>query len=281
MQGRCPARKGEANDQDCVRPRQHRDEGGGGRKLGHVGADRGRGAPRRRPARQGRPACRRDGQAHGAQRQGQVHRSGRRDRRHHLVGQDERPHDPQSFRVAQGRFPRAPRRTSTPLSPATVRRLAARAPRRGAGRHRIRLAQPVHPHLALSPHRGRARGFRGRIYDHRPAELPRRPGEARHAERNGDRGQFHREADPDRRHAICRRDEEVGVRHLELSAPGKGRDADALFGQHWRERRHRRLLRPFGHRQDDAVGRRLAHADRRRRARIPRSSISRAAAMPR
>src|SRR3546814_6468755 len=54
---------------------------------------------------------------------------------------------------------------------------------------------PVHPHPALPPDCGGARGFRGRIYDRRPAELSRRPGEAWHAQRNGDRGQLHREAD--------------------------------------------------------------------------------------
>ena len=46
----------------------------------------------------------------------------------------------------------------------------------------------------------------------------------------------------------------------------------------------RDLFRPVRHRQDDLVGRRLAHADRRRRARLEpagASSISRAAATPR
>jgi hypothetical protein len=35
-----------------------------------------------------------------------------------------------------------------------------------------------------------------------------------------------------RRHAVRRRDEEVGVRHPQLSAPRRWRDADALFGKH-------------------------------------------------
>ena len=43
-----------------------------------------------------------------------------------------------------------------------------------------------------------------------------------------------READPDRRHRICRRDEEVGVRPAELPAPAAGHHADALLGQHRR-----------------------------------------------
>ena len=48
---------------------------------------------------------------------------------------------------------------------------------------------------------------------------------------DGDRGEFHQEADPDRRHVLCRRDEEVGLHHHELSAAGQAGDADALLGQ--------------------------------------------------
>jgi hypothetical protein len=94
------------------------------------------------------------------------------------------------------------------------------------------------------------------------APIPR----ATAAARDGDRGQPHREDDPDRRHRLCRRDEEVGVRPPQLSAARQGRDADALLGQYRPERRHRRLLRPFRHRQDDALRRRQPHPDRRRRA---------------
>ena len=98
--------------------------------------------------------------------------------------------------------------------------------------------------LARPPDRRRAGGVRGRIYDHRPAQLPRRSGEAWHAHRNRRRGQLYRKARADRRHRLCRRNEEVGVRHPQLSAPGEGRDADALLGQHGSERRHRGVLRP-------------------------------------
>ena len=70
----------------------------------------------------------------------------------------------------------------------------------------------------------------------------------------------------------------------ELPAARAGRAADALLGQRRPEGRRRDLLRPVRHRQDDAVGRPVAHADRRRRARLERraaSSTSRAAATPR
>ncbi len=65
---------------------------------------------------------------------------------------------------------------------------------------RARVAQPVHPHDAGASRGGSAARFRPRIYDRRLAELPRRSHTPRHAERNGDRGQLHREANPDRRH---------------------------------------------------------------------------------
>ena len=75
----------------------------------------------------------------------------------------------------------------------------------------------------------------------------------------------------DRRHRICRRDQEMRVRLSEFHAAGQGRAADALLGQCRPARRQRRVLRPFRHRQDHAVRRRLAHPDRRRRAWLERS----------
>ena len=52
--------------------------------------------------------------------------------------------------------------------------------------------------------------------------------------------------------------------------PLEGVLADALLGERRRRRRRRDLLRPVGHRQDDALGRSAAPADRRRRARLGR-----------
>ena len=58
---------------------------------------------------------------------------------------------------------------------------------------------------------------------------------------------------------------------LNYVLPLHGRAADALLGQHRPRRRHGAVLRAVGHRQDDAVERPGAPADRRRRARLERS----------
>jgi hypothetical protein len=52
---------------------------------------------------------------------------------------------------------------------------------------------------------------------------------------------------------------------LNYLLPGKGHHADALLGQPrpGQPGGHGRVLRPVGHRQDDAVGRPGPHADRR------------------
>ena len=55
---------------------------------------------------------------------------------------------------------------------------------------------------------------------------------------------------------------------LNYLLPDARRAADALGRQRGAGRRHGRLLRPVGHRQDDALGRPGAHPDRRRRARL-------------
>jgi phosphoenolpyruvate carboxykinase (ATP) len=49
-----------------------------------------------------------------------------------------------------------------------------------------------------------------------------RPRAPRLPQRDGDRRQPDREADPDRRHRLCRRDEEVGVRRAQYMLPAKG-----------------------------------------------------------
>ena len=97
-------------------------------------------------------------------------------------------------------------------------------------------------------------------------------------------GELHRARRGDLRHLVRRRDQEVGVHHPELPAARQERAADARLGQYRAEGRRGDLLRPVRHRQDHAVGRSVAHPDRRRRARLgraPRCSTSRAAATPR
>ena len=134
--------------------------------------------------------------------------------------------------------------------------------------HRTCLALAVHPHAA-DPSRGvGARELRARTHHHRPAELPRRSQTSRRAFGERRRDRFRPQDRPDRRVLLCRRDEEVGLHHAELLSARQGRDADALLGQCRPRRRHRDLLRPVRHRQDHAVGRSQAHADRRRRARL-------------
>ena len=82
----------------------------------------------------------------------------------------------------------------------------------------------------------------------------------------------------------ARRDQEIGLLDPQLPAAETERLAHALFRQYRRARRCLDLLRPVRHRQDDPVGRSVAHADRRRRAWLVvqrRVSTSKAAATPR
>ena len=143
-------------------------------------------------------------------------------------------------------------------------------PPAGADHQRVRLAQSV---LPQSLHRRSGRGGRGRarVHGHRSAELQGRSDAARHEHRSGHRAELREEARAHRRHQLRRRDEEVDLQRAELRAAAQERALDALLGQHRHVRRHGALLRPLRHRQDDAVERSRARADRRRRARLERS----------
>ena len=69
-------------------------------------------------------------------------------------------------------------------------------------------------------------------HDHpRPAHFPRPSRAPRLPHRDGDRLRLHPQHRADRRHLLCRRDEEVGLHLPQLHAAAKGRDADALLGQ--------------------------------------------------
>ena len=126
---------------------------------------------------------------------------------------------PEHFAALKADFLAALAGKDTLFVAGSVRRIAARASRQCPRHQRARLAQPVHPHPAGAP--GRRASCRLRCPNTRSstcrASAPIRRVTARRT-RDGDRGQFHREADPDRRHRLCRRDEEVGVRHPQLSA---------------------------------------------------------------
>ena len=84
----------------------------------------------------------------------------------------------------------------------------------------------------------------------------------RHRHRLVVRAALHRH----RRHRICGRDQEVDLHRDELDPAGARRAADALQRQYRRGGRRGAVLRPVGHRQDDAVLRSAPQADRRRRA---------------
>ena len=126
-------------------------------------------------------------------------------------------------------------------------------PPAGARRHRQRLAQPVRAQH-VHPPAGRGAGrFRARLHDPARARVS-----ARSRELDGINSEtfifvnFARAAGADRRHRLCRRDQEIGVRLSQLRAAGARRAADALLGQCRPEGRRRDLLRPLRHRQDDA-----------------------------
>ena len=115
--------------------------------------------------------------------------------------------------------------------------------------------------------------LRAGIDRHRFTELPRRSQTPRLQIRERGRHRFRPQDRPDRRVILCRRDEEVGIHDAELLFTGKGRDADALLGQCRPRRRYRDLLRLVRHRQNHALGRPRAHADRRRRAWLEQNGI--------
>ena len=141
-----------------------------------------------------------------------------------------------------------------------------------AGDHRDRLAQPVRAqHVPRAAARGAARissptspcsSCPGLHADPATGTAPARP--SRSCSTSS------RRTHPDLRHPLRRRDQEVDLHRAQLSLAGRGRVADALLGQRRRARRRRALLRPLRHRQDHALGRPDAHADRRRRARLGR-----------
>ena len=70
---------------------------------------------------------------------------------------------------------------------------------------------------------------------------------------------FTKKTDPDRRHLLCRRNEEIGLHHPELPPAAQAGDADALLRQCRQGRKSGDFLRSFRHRQDHSVGGCLAH----------------------
>ena len=75
--------------------------------------------------------------------------------------------------------------------------------------------------LLIRPDASELDALRAGDDDHRPAVVPRRSGAPRHADRNGDRRRPHPHDRADRRHRLCRRDEEGGVHRAQLPAAAK------------------------------------------------------------
>ncbi len=235
-----------------------------------VAALYGRARPRRGDDRRGRAAGGRHRALHRPLAEGQVHRPRIRLRGPDLVERHQR----RDLRGALRRLAREGRRAPRAARRLRDRRLLRRRPEAsalGARRHDAPVPRALREDDVHRARRGRARGFRaGR------ARAPRaggrgRPGGGRHAD-----GGLHlpppdAQGDPDRRHLLRRRDQEVRLHADERPAAARGRDADALLGERLAGRPGRRgLLRPLRHGQDDAFGRSRAVADRGRRARLGR-----------
>ncbi len=163
-------------------------------------------------------------------------------------------------------LPPGPRR----LGPGLLRRRGPALPAAGPGSHRPRVAlalrsQYVHPGRTARAHRPRPR-----FHHHPRPQLPGHPRGRRHQVGGFHPAQPAAQAGADRRHLLRGRDQEVDLHRAERPAAARGRAPDALLGQRGLRRRRRGLLRPLGHRQDDAVGRSVSAPDRRRRARLER-----------
>ena len=153
---------------------------------------------------------------HRPQPQGQVRRPRALGRAARLVG-EQRPDDAGALRAAARRHARPhPRRRALRAGPLRRRRpgLPAERPRD----HRARLARPLHPPPAAPPGPGRAGRLRARLHHPQLPELPGRPGPPRLPLRDGDRHLLRAAADPDRRHRLRRREQEVGLHRAQLPA---------------------------------------------------------------
>ncbi len=143
-------------------------------------------------------------------------------------------------------------------------------PPAAARRDRERLARPLRAHPLHRADRRGARRPRARGRGPARPRLHRGPRRRRHPRRQLRDPAPDRPGDPDRRHPVRRRDQEVDLHpHERPPAPAR-RALDALLGQRRRRRPRRRLLRPLRHRQDHPLHRLPAAPDRRRRARLGR-----------
>ena len=181
-----------------------------------------------------------------------------------------RPIDAAAFRRAAPADAELRRRARAVRAGLLCRRRSALPPA-GPHHHRAGLAQPVRPaHVHRRAGRGRRAGAHAGVHRHRHAGLHADPAAPRHELRSLHPPELREEARADRRHELRRRDQEVDLHGHELPAAAAQRAVDALLGQRRPGGRRRALLRPVGHRQDDALERSGARPDRRRRARLER-----------
>ncbi len=201
--------------------------------------------------------------------QGQVRRRGTGGRGQDLVG-EESPPGSRGLRAAARRRAGLPRRPGS-VRPGCLRRGGSGVSGAGPVRDTQRLARALRAEHVHPGDAGRAGPVPRRVHGPARSGFPGRPHPPRHARRHLHRHPLRQEAGPHRRHAVRRRDEEIHLHRAELPAAGPRSAADALFRERGPGRRHRRLLRALGHRQDHAVRRPDPPAHRRRRARLERS----------
>ena len=230
----------------------------------------GRGRPRRGRPRPRWRLPRLDRPSHRPQPQGQVRRARALGRGRGVVGK-QRPDGARRLRAAPLRHARPHPRVRA-LRAGSLRRRRPRLPPQRPRHHRARLARPLHPPPAPPPGARGARAVRARLHHPELPLLPRRPRPARLPLRDGHRHLLRAAPRADRRHRLCRREQEVGLHRPQLPPARAGGDADALLGQprRGRPRRRRRLLRPLRHRQDHPLRRPGPRPHRRRRARLVR-----------
>ena len=195
------------------------------------------------------------GAAHGPQPERQSDRPRRHHRGHRLVGRQQRD-DARAFRDVC-----SPTSSTTRAGASCSRRTSTPAPiRKRDVRVRVFTEYAWHSlfirNLLIRPQASALADVRPGPDDRRPAVVPRRPGAA-----TATRSQTVIACDFTRRIVLIGGTRYAGemkksvFSYLNFILPDVERAADALLGQFRRARRRRDLLRPVGHRQDDAVGR--------------------------
>ncbi len=202
--------------------------------------------------------------------QRQVRREGTVKRSAGVVGQGQQADRARALRRAAARHHQPPEGPGT-VRPGSVRWRGPCLPPAGAFHSRVGVAELVRAEPVHRSARCRPQGLPAPVHRDDGALVQGGTGASRHALGCGDRGQSRVARNPDLRHELRRREQEVDFHGPQLPVAAAGCAVDALLGEHRCRRRHRAVLRPFGHRQDHAVQRSGPPVDRRRRARLERS----------